>query len=528
MLPDGESISVQDVELSGERIGIRISVDEAKLIAERLNDVIAGLQELDVDNKRVLPHEIRERIGRRPFPDEDPYRVFLWLSDLQEVYEGPLAGRRIGLKDNIGVAGMPMTLGSPQLEDLYADADAVLTTKLLGAGAVIVGKLNMDAFSVVGAGLGGVGGFPAPLNPHDPSAACGGSSSGAGAAVASRQVDIAIGGDQGGSIRIPAAWCGVLGLKPTWGLVSTAGVVGHDPSYDHVGPMALSVQDIGLALGVIADRFEGDATSHERAVDPAATRYTGNLGKPIDRIRIGLLREGFGKKVDPQVARSVRGAAGVLEREGATVVEVTEPAHLSAPDAWSALAFEATRLFLATNYAGAFHTGPYPEELATAVGKIRAEGTGIPPTLKLRAIGGEITGRMYGGALYARVQNARQWYRSRYDRLFANVDLLMMPTVPKPAPYLAPHGTQAEAIARTLRPGPAGLGLETVAMNTCPFNYTGHPAMSVPCGKVDGLPVAFQLVGPMFGESKILDVAYAFQELVDWSSIIDVPPEHHE
>ena len=236
-----------------------------------------------------------------------------------ELPQGNWQARRIGLKNNVSVAGMPMTCGTLLLRDYIADTDATIVTRMLDEGAEITALLNLENFCFSGAGDTST--FGAVLNPYDTNHLAGGSSGGSGAALFYDDIDITIGGDQGGSIRIPASWCGVVGLKPTHGLVPYTGIVGIDNTCDHTGPMARTVADVALAMEAIAGK---DTMDPRQAGEVPVEPYTELLGRGIAGLRIGVLTEGFGTpRSEPDVDESVRKAVGILSELGANVGEVS-------------------------------------------------------------------------------------------------------------------------------------------------------------------------------------------------------------
>ena len=230
---------VDEVGEYGRALGFDLTQTEARMIHARMMDTIALLETFDefrIDEKRPPMRFTDRDAGTRPSDVDDPFAVFIRRCSVKGAATGPLAGKTVGLKDHVALAGVPLTFSSHMMDGYVPDFDATIVTRLLDAGATIVGKLKMEEFSWGGPGLSGVGDYGRPLNPHRPDHVTGGSSSGSGAAVACGAVDIAIGGDQGGSIRLPAAWCGVVGLMPTHGLVPHSGVFGLEPTIDYVGP----------------------------------------------------------------------------------------------------------------------------------------------------------------------------------------------------------------------------------------------------------------------------------------------------
>src|SRR5499427_5045935 len=266
---------VDEVADYGRALGFDLTATEARMIQARMMDTIAALEafdELRVE-ERGLPLRFPDRDpGARPSESEDPVGAFIRRCRVKGADTGPLAGKTVGLKDHVALAGVPLTFSSHMMDGYVPDFDATIVTRLLDAGATIVGKLKMEEFSWGGPGLSGVGDYGRPLNPHNREHVTGGSSSGSGAAVAGGAVDIALGGDQGGSIRLPAAWCGIVGLMPTHGLVPHSGVFGLEPTIDYVGPMARTVDEVAIALQCVAGRDGYDPRqAHVPARLPAYT-----------------------------------------------------------------------------------------------------------------------------------------------------------------------------------------------------------------------------------------------------------------
>jgi amidase len=473
---------------------------EIAALATRLAIGVAP-DELDALHRHVT-NRVSRALAFGPLPDDGEGkdhrradRPFAWSDDLHRAFittcsiasnptDGPLAGRTVALKDHIAVAGLPMTLASAMFRNHIADQDATLVTRLLAAGATIVGKNNLSAFS--GTELSA---FGKPRNPHAPDREPGGSSSGSAVAVAAGLADVAIGGDQGGSIRIPSAWCGVVGLKPTFGLVPHTGVVsGLEPSIDHVGPIARTVRDAAVVLGCIAGPDGQDQRQIGMAPfgDPA-----GLLGRGVHGLRIGVLREGFSANTTPDVERAVRAAIDHLAREGAQVSPVSVACHEEVQAAYFCCLLEGTFHLARTNLSGDVGRGGRPESVVDAVARL---GWGAAP-LEYRAnvLAGAYLFERFGGRLAVRAQNARPGYVAQYERALHGLDALVMPTVPILPPRIDDPPASGDPLLRVL--------------NTLPFDYTGHPALTVPCGAVDGLPVGLQLVGTAGAEATLFRIA---------------------
>src|SRR5713101_6227937 len=345
---------VDEVMEYGRALGFDLTPMEARMIQARMMDTVAALEAFDemrVEERR-LPLRFTDRDpGRRPTEAEDPLGAFIRTCRVKGADSGPLHGKTVALKDHIALAGVPLTFSSHLMDGYIPDFDATLVTRLLDAGAIITGKLKMEEFSWGGPGLSGVGDYGRPLNPHRTDHVTGGSSSGSGAAVAGGCVDIAFGGDQGGSIRMPAAWCGIVGLMPTHGLVPHTGVFGLEPTIDYLGPMARTVEDIAASLQVLAGR---DGLDPGQADVPATLPpYPAALARGVKGLRIGLLDEGFGVKGgDRMVDEAVMEAVRTLERAGARVERVSVPLHTKALSALLPIYLEGGKRMYDTNFGG--------------------------------------------------------------------------------------------------------------------------------------------------------------------------------
>lgn len=512
---------VEDVIELAEKLGIRLTTTEARIFANRLHEHVGMMEEfleLRIEEHRPPLRHLERDPGYRPTEAEDPLNAFIRKCRVQGAEDGPLSGRTVGLKDHTAVAGVPMTLGSHFLDGYIPDFDATIVTRLLDAGATIVGKMNMEDFSFGGPGISGVGDFGRPHNPHNPSYVTGGSSSGSAAAVAGGHVDIAFGGDQGGSIRIPAAWSGCVGLMATHGLIPHSGVFGLEPSVDYVGPMTRTVEELAAVLRCVAGP---DGYDPRQATVPATLPdYVGALGQGLQGLKIGVLNEAFGiPGAEPDVDRTVTEALTAIEGAGARLEQVSVPLHRTASLAISPIYLEGARYLYDTNFGSAFGKAFYPASFMATFGRAkRSHSHELPLNLKLILLSGSYAHDRYNGRLYAKAQNVRTTVVAQYMKAFQNVEVLAMPTVPvKARPYQLPANF-AEAIDRTLFGGELGEDLDLLIANTAPFNYTGFPAISVPCGKSDGMPVGLQLVAPHYREDLLIRVAHAYQLAVDWES----------
>ena len=439
--------------------------------------------------------------GYRPGRGEDPLNAFVTKCRVEGADDGPLAGVEVGLKDNVALAGIDMTLGSKLFDGYVPDTDATIVTRMLDAGATITAKLNMEDMAFSGSGeLSATGPV---LNPHSEDHIAGGSSSGSAAAVVGGDVDVAIGGDQGGSIRIPASWCGAVGHKPTHSLVPYTGIAGLGRSFDHAGPICTSVEDCARVLDVIAGKDPLDPRQGEVPTED----YTAALGGTPSELSVGVLAEGFGhEESEDGVDDAVHDALAAFEDAGAEVTEVSVPMHLDGPAIWTAVANEATAATVDAEGIGHYGKGFYDTGFADYFGKARrAHADDYLTTVKLTLVLGQYLADEYRGHYYAKGQNLSRELADRYDEALADVDVLAMPTTPQTAHEMREDLTRLEVIERALDMLP----------NTCPFDVTGHPAVSVPCGTRDGLPVGLMLVGERFDDATVLRAAEAFERNVD-------------
>ena len=441
--------------------------------------------------------------GYRPSPEENPLNAWYVKTEVRGAPRGPLHGRTVALKDNVCLAGVPMMNGASTLKGYTPDVDATIVTRLLDAGATITGKAHCEYFCLSGGSHTNATG--PVVNPHKPGYSAGGSSSGSGALVANGDVDMAIGGDQGGSIRMPAAYCGCYGLKPTHGLVPYTGVMPIETTIDHTGPMTQNVRDNAAMLQAIAGADGLDPRQYEPQVDD----YTGAIGRGAGGLRIGLVKEGFGHaNSEPDVDAKVRAGAELLRRLGATVDEVSIPAHLSGPAIWTPIALEGlTNQMMLGNGMGTGWKGMYTTSLLDFHANWRSRADELSDTLKICMFMGQYYLKHHRGHYYAKAQNLARQLREEYDKMFGAYDLLLMPTLPvKATPLPPPDASLALYCQRAFE----------MLANTSPFDVTGHPAMSIPCGMSDGLPVGLMLVGGRWREATIYRAAAAFEQADDW------------
>lgn len=409
----------------------------------------------------------------------------------------PLAGIPMGLKDNICTKGIPTTCSSRILQNFVPPYDATVTEKLAAVNAVLVGKLNMDEFAM-GSSTENSGFFPT-RNPWDPQTVPGGSSGGPAAAVAADELIYSLGSDTGGSVRQPAAFCGVVGLKPTYGRVSRYGLVAFASSLDQIGPITKDVQDCALVMNVISGHDPKDSTSAPVDV-PDFTRY---LVNDIKGLRVGIPCEYFAEGIDPGVKETVKQALLKLEELGAICEETSLPHTEYALSAYYIIAPAEASSNLArydgVRYGYRSETSP---DLVTMFQKTRQEGFG--PEVKRRImLGTYALSAGYYDAYYVKALKVRTLIKQDFDRAFARFDVLVSPTGPTTA---FRFGEKVE--------NPLAMYMSDIC--TIPVNLAGIPAISLPCGFQNGLPVGLHIMGKPFDEGTLLRVAYTYEQNTDW------------
>jgi amidase len=466
-----------------------------------MSGVLASCERLDQLVEPAPPVRYPRTPGHRPPAEENPLNAWYWRCSIRGEGGGPLAGKRVAIKDNVCVAGVPMMNGSSVLEGYVPEVDATLVTRILDAGGEIVGKAVCEHLCFSGSSFTSDTG---PVrNPHDPDYSAGGSSSGSAALVVAGECDMAIGGDQGGSIRIPSAWSGAYGLKPTYGLVPYTGAFPIELTLDHLGPIAATVRDVALLLQAIA----GDDGLDPRQRGVRTDRYVEALGEGAGGLRVGILREGFGWEATSQqdVDDAVREAAEAFTALGATVREIAVPLHREGVHIWNPIATEgAASLMVRGNGMGTNWKGHYLTSLLDVFARGRlTRADDLSDSVKLVTLAGQYLHDVYHGRYYAKAQNLARALTAAYDAALREVDLLLLPTIPMKATLLpAPDASREDRVR---------LASEMVD-NTAPFDVSGHPAMNVPCAMSEGLPVGMMLVGRHWEEATVLRAANAFEQ----------------
>ena len=411
---------------------------------------------------------------------------------------GPLAGLPLAIKDNLCTKGVRTTCSSRMLEQFVPPYESTVTERLWASGAVLLGKTNLDEFAMGGSTE--TSAFGATANPWNPEHVPGGSSGGSAAAVAAGECLASIGSDTGGSIRQPASFCGVVGLKPTYGRVSRYGLVAFASSLDQVGPFSSSVADAAELLQVMAGADPRDST----CLNVPVPDYTSDLAAPVKGLRVGLVSECFDHAgLDPQVKASVLAAADQLKALGAELVDVSCPRFNDGIATYYVIAPSEASANLA-RYDGVKY-GYRAEDatsLAALTARSRAEGFGSEVQRRI-LIGTYALSAGYVDAYYKKAQQVRTLIRRDFDTAFQAVDVLLTPTAPSTAFRNGAHADDP-------------LAMYLADLLTIPANLAGLPAISVPCGfDSGGLPIGVQLIGNVLEEPRLLQVAHQYEQAAE-------------
>lgn len=495
--------SVESLREIAARLGFHMSDQDLACYLELMRDGVAAYSMIEALPDYLPSVRYPRGKGFRPQGNENRYGAWYWKGSIAGASQGKLAGRKVAIKDNVCVAGMPMSGGSSILEGYVPEIDATVVTRILDAGGEIAGKAVCEYFSFSGGSHTSATG---PVhNPRKHGYSAGGSSSGSAALVAAGEVEMAIGGDQGGSIRIPSSYCGVCGMKPTYGLVPYTGILSIEFTVDHTGPITANVSDNALLLEVIAGP---DGIDPRQNAGQNAATYTQTLQEGAAGLRIGVVKEAFAHaNSDADVNAKVRRAAEQLGKCGARIEEVSIPMHAMGSALLVPILAEGALDALKGHGFSTNHKGLQITSLMGAMSRWRGRTDELSETMKTVLLLGEFMAGVTQGRVYAKTQNLARQLRGAYDAALEKFDLLLMPTTPITAtPLPGEKASKKEIYERALE----------MLGNTAPFDLTGHPAMSIPCRMIDGLPVGLMLVGRHFAESEIYRGAYAFEQSVNW------------
>lgn len=473
------------------------------------NKSVAELSK-ELESGKVSSVELTQQFLDRLKSEDGKYNSFITISDEQALAEAKAAdemraagkatawtGVPFAHKDIFCTNGVRTTCGSKMLENFVPPYDATVTANFKAAGAVCLGKTNMDEFAMGSSNESSF--FGAVTNPWGDKRVPGGSSGGSAAAVAARLVPAATGTDTGGSIRQPAALCGITGLKPTYGRVSRYGMIAFASSLDQGGPMTRTAEDAALMMNVMAGFDPKDSTCIDREVPD----YTATLNEPLKGLKIGLPKEYFSEQLSPAMEEQVRNAVREYEKLGATVKEVSLPNAKLAIAAYYVIApAEASANLSRFDGARYGYRCDNPKDLMDMYTRTRAEGFGNEVKRRI-LVGSYALSAGYFDAYYLKAQKVRRLIQQDFINAFKEVDVMMSPVSPSPAFVQGEKTTD-----------PVTMYLEDVF--TIAINLAGIPAMSVPAGFVDGLPVGLQIIGDYFSEARLLNAAHQFQQVTDW------------
>ncbi len=479
-MTDTETNSIQSLVArikSGETSPIACVVDSINQIRQRNDDLFAFISDCEAD-ALAQATELESAIKSGTDP-------------------GPLAGVPIAIKDGICTRGHTTTAGSKMLETFVPPYDATIVTRLKQAGAICIGKTNLDEFAMGSSTENSA--FGTSKNPWSTDCVAGGSSGGSAAAVSGLFAPAAIGSDTGGSIRQPASFCGITGLKPTYGRVSRYGLMAFASSLDQIGPMAWSAQDNALLMNVLAGHDEKDSTSSREPVPD----YLASLPQPIRGLRIGICEQHMAEGLDDEVRKSVADAIGLLQDLGAEIKNVSLPHSQYAVATYYVVApCEASSNL--SRYDGVRYTArESADDLKAMYSKTRKSNFGEEVTRRI-LLGTYSLSSGYDHELYKKASKVRRLIKQDYDNAFADVDLIAGPTVPTTAFKIGQHAQDP-------------LAMYLADIYTASANLAGIPAISLPCGfSAGGLPIGLQLQANMFDEAKLLQTGHQYQTQTDW------------
>ncbi|WP_299918970.1 amidase [uncultured Roseobacter sp.] len=490
-----------DVRAAGAELGLALSAEDSASFLGLMGGLFEAYDLVDEMESPLPPVKYDRSPGVRPDPADNPFNAWVVKTEIKGAPGGKLSGKTVAIKDNVNVAGVTMENGSTILEGYVPETDATIVTRLLEAGADIHGKAVCEYYCASGGSHTSASG---PVeNPVVPGHNAGGSSSGSAVLVAAGIVDMATGGDQGGSIRIPASFCGVVGLKPTHGLVPYTGIFPVELTVDHAGPITRTVADNALMLEVMA----GPDGLDPRQTGAPSQAYSEGIGVPTRGLKVGVVSEGFGHPVgEAEVDARIHEVAERLGKQGAEVEEVSMPLHAAGAAIWTPIFLEgATELMMRQNAYGTNMKGVFLESLLEKQSRWKARANEMSETLKLGLLMGHYMSSRHKGRYYGKAQNLNRLLTAAYDDLLAKCDVLLMPTTPMAThPLPGPEASRETIVERAFAMIP----------NTAPSCATGHPSISVPAGTTDdGRPIGAMFIGRKLEEKTLYRAAAAVEQL---------------
>ena len=502
------SISVDQVQFINQELGLGLNSAQVLLAAQACAAITS---EYDfINNVADLKTPTKRKHSR---PKSNKHNAWTYQCELRESKSGSLAGLTFAIKDSINLAGIPMAMGSELLDGWVPQTDATVVSRILANGGTILGKTTTENLCISG---GSVTSWPLPVdNPAALGFSAGGSSSGSAAVVANNEVDVALGADQGGSIRIPAAFCGVLGHKPTHGLVPYTGIASLMPSLDHVGPIARSARNLALTLDAIAGPDQDDPRQAAlRGPAPWPNGYQmcePELDKGVAGLRIGLLQEGFeitkngetnGFPGSAAAAELVRKQTSLLTEQGAIVSPVSIPIHRDAAKIYGTIlidgAYQGLSLIAGRNFAGFGKDDSATQEISRRIAQ-SPEKVSLITAIVL--IAGRHMELMDDGAVYSKASGQVSLLRNAYQNAFENFDALVCPATGPAGLPTKQTGLEENLLSETM----------SFYANTAATNLTGHPSTNVPVGLIDGLPVSAMITTNYWQDACAIRIAQALQ-----------------
>ncbi len=497
-MPAMHDLTQADVAALAEQYNLPVADSELGELVDLVNDGLGDLEAV-----RHVPTDRTAAVtGNREWwrPSPDEYNAVVTACEVPppDGADDELAGVSIGLKDNIAVAGVPMTCASPVMDGYVPDEDAVVVERLLDAGATVAAKTNLDAFGNVGQGTNGL--FGPVRNPHDTDRTAGGSSGGSAVAVLEDRVDVALGSDTGGSVRIPAAYCGLVGYKPTAGLVPSLGMFENTPLFDCIGPITETVSEAAAVFDAIAGPIEiepltvradwageyapGDATAAvHSAIDPSS-------------LTLGILDHGFDGNTTHRVAQQIHKRLDAVADTGATLVDIEVDHVEHATPVKNTLSLVSNAMYWGNGTHENRDERSRRSLPADFTVRRDARGRRLNTELKAKVVAGAALLEDDGGALYRTAMAAREVLQDSFETALSDVDALVTPTMP--------------TVATPLEDSPPAFDY---GQNVRPASVTGGPAVTVPGGSVDELPVGLHLAGPRHGDADLLRVAAAVESV---------------